>query len=69
MSVNYIVKPGLKAGKEKTINIFIGTAMTEGEIKKCVTHCREEYFVAVLSLRTLAVLLRIIKTATDSKML
>ena len=31
----------LKAGEEKEINIFLGTAMTEKEIKKSVTHCRE----------------------------
>jgi len=35
----------LKAGEEKIINIFLGTAMTEEEIKKCVAHCREEDFV------------------------
>lgn len=35
----------LKAGKEKTVNIFLGTAMTEEEIKKSVAHCREKDFV------------------------
>ena len=35
----------LKAGEEKEINIFLGTAMTEEEIKKCVAHCREKDFV------------------------
>ena len=34
-----------KAGEEKEINIFLGTAMTEDEIKKCVSHCRENDFV------------------------
>lgn len=35
----------LKAGEEKEINIFLGTAMTEDDIKKAVAHCREEDFV------------------------
>lgn len=35
----------LKAGEEKEINIFLGTAMTEEEIKSCVAHCRERDFV------------------------
>ncbi len=35
----------LKAGEEKTVNIFLGTAMTEEEIKKCTKHCREKDFV------------------------
>ncbi len=35
----------LKAGEEKEINIFLGTAMTEEEIKKCVSHCTEKDFV------------------------
>ncbi len=35
----------LKAGEEKEINIFLGTAMTEEEIEKCVSHCRESDFV------------------------
>ncbi|MBP3359512.1 MAG: hypothetical protein J6N52_01540 [Clostridia bacterium] len=35
----------LKAGEEKEINIFLGTAMTEKEIKTCAAHCREEGFV------------------------
>ncbi|MDY3929561.1 MAG: hypothetical protein SOZ34_09405 [Clostridia bacterium] len=36
----------LKAGEEKTVNVFLGTAMTEEEIKKCVAHCREKDFIA-----------------------
>lgn len=35
----------LKAGEEKEINIFLGTAMTEREIKKSVAACREKGFV------------------------
>jgi len=35
----------LKAGAKKEINIFLGAAMTEDEIKTCVAHCREEHFV------------------------
>ena len=35
----------LKAGEEKEINIFLGTAMTEDEIKKSAAHCRENDFV------------------------
>lgn len=35
----------LKAGEEKEINIFLGTAMTEDDIKKSVAHCREKDFV------------------------
>lgn len=35
----------LKAGEEKEINIFLGTAMTETEVRDCVAHCREERFV------------------------
>ena len=35
----------LKANEEKEINIFLGTAMTEEEIKNCVAHCRENDFV------------------------
>ncbi len=35
----------LKAGEEKTVNVFLGTAMDENEIQKCVAHCREEGFV------------------------
>ena len=35
----------LAAGEEKEVNIFLGTAMTEGEIKKSAAHCREESFV------------------------
>lgn len=35
----------LKANEEKTVNIFLGTAMTEEKIKKCVEHCREDNFV------------------------
>ena len=36
----------LKAGEEKEINIFLGTAMTEGDVKVAVSHCRETNFVA-----------------------
>ena len=35
----------LKAGEEKEVNIFLGTAMTEEEIRDCVAHCREKDFV------------------------
>ncbi len=35
----------LKAGEEKEVNIFLGTAMTEEEIKACAAHCREADFV------------------------
>ena len=35
----------LKAGEEKTVNIFLGAAMTEEDIKKSVEHCREVDFV------------------------
>ena len=35
----------LKAGEEKEINIFLGTAMTEEEVRNCVAHCREKNFV------------------------
>lgn len=35
----------LKAGKETELNVFLGTAMTEEDIKKSVAHCREEDFV------------------------
>ncbi len=35
----------LKAGEEKTVNIFLGTAMTEEDIKTSVAHCREIDFV------------------------
>lgn len=35
----------LKAGEEREVNIFLGTAMTEEEIKRCVSHCREKGFV------------------------
>ena len=35
----------LKAGEEKEVNIFLGTAMTEDEIKACAAHCREADFV------------------------
>lgn len=35
----------LKAGEEKEINIFLGTAMTEREIRECVFHCRKQDFV------------------------
>ncbi len=39
------IEVDLKAGREKTVNIFLGTAMTEDDIKKSVTHCREKGFV------------------------
>ena len=35
----------LKAGEEKEINIFLGTAMTEDDIKAGVSNCRESDFV------------------------
>ena len=35
----------LKAGEEKEINVFLGTAMTEEEIKKSVSRCRKTGFV------------------------
>lgn len=35
----------LKAGEEKAVNIFLGTAMTEDDIRKSVAHCRENNFV------------------------
>ena len=35
----------LKAGEEKTINVFLGTAMTEVDIQASVSHCRQEDFV------------------------
>ena len=35
----------LKAGEEQTVNIFLGTAMTEDDIKASVKHCRENDFV------------------------
>ena len=35
----------LNAGEEKDINIFLGTAMTEEEVRNCVAHCREKNFV------------------------
>ncbi len=35
----------LKAGEEKVVNVFLGAAMTEADIKKSVAHCREEDFV------------------------
>ncbi len=36
----------LKAGEEKEVNIFLGTAMTEADIQKAVAHCREHDFVS-----------------------
>ena len=36
----------LKAGEEKEFNIFLGTAMTEDDIRKSVAHCREKSFVS-----------------------
>lgn len=35
----------LKAGEEKEINIFLGTAMTEREIRECVFRLRKQDFV------------------------
>ena len=35
----------LKADNEKEINIFLGTAMTESEIKQSIANCRENNFV------------------------
>ncbi len=35
----------LKAGEEKIINIFLGTAMTEEDVAASVAHCREADFV------------------------
>ena len=35
----------LKKDEEKEINIFLGTAMTEEDIKKAAAHCREKDFV------------------------
>lgn len=35
----------LKAGEEKTVNIFLGTEMTEEDIKNTVAKCREADFV------------------------
>lgn len=35
----------LRAGEEKEINIFLGTAMTREEICRAVAHCRENGFV------------------------
>ncbi len=34
----------LKAGEEKTVHIFLGTAMTEEEIRTSVAHCRQPDF-------------------------
>ena len=35
----------LRAGVEIELNVFLGTAMTEEDIKKSVAHCKEEDFV------------------------
>lgn len=35
----------LKAGEEKEINVFLGTAMTERKIRECVFRCRKQDFV------------------------
>ena len=35
----------LKAGEEREVNIFLGTAMTESDIRASVAHCRETDFV------------------------
>ncbi|MBQ3038484.1 MAG: hypothetical protein IJD30_04840 [Clostridia bacterium] len=39
------IEVDLTAGVEKEINIYLGTAMTEAEIEKCVEHCRQNDFV------------------------
>lgn len=39
------MKLELKSGEEKEINIFLGTAMTEQEIRESVSHCRQNGFV------------------------
>jgi len=39
------IEVDLKAGEEKTVNVFLGAAMTEEDIKKSVAHCREADFV------------------------
>lgn len=36
----------LKAGEEKVVNVFLGAAMTEDDIKKSVANCREADFVS-----------------------
>lgn len=36
----------LKAGEEKEVNVFLGTAMTEDEVKISAAHCREKDFVS-----------------------
>ena len=41
----YEVDVDLKAGEERRICFFLGTAMTDDEIKKSVAHCREKNFV------------------------
>lgn len=35
----------LKANEEKTVNIFLGSAMTEDDIRKSVENCRKQEFV------------------------
>lgn len=35
----------LQPGEEKTVNVFLGTAMTEDDVQKAVAHCREPEFV------------------------
>ena len=35
----------LKAGEEKTVNVYLGTAMTEDDIKASVENCRKSDFV------------------------
>jgi len=39
------IELNLTAGEEKEINIFLGAAMTESDIKKSVAHCRQAGFV------------------------
>ena len=38
----------LKAGEEKEVNIFLGTAMTEDAVKASVHHCREKNSLIIL---------------------
>ena len=39
------IEVDLKAGEEKTVNVFLGAAMTEDDIKASVAHCRQQDFV------------------------
>jgi cellobiose phosphorylase len=40
------IEVDLKAGQEQEINVFLGTAMSEEEIRTSVKHCRQEGFVS-----------------------